>query len=134
MIEKICANKTLLALIIRNAFARPGVNFLTPKQSPLQLGVSLYAKGTELKAHAHKRVPRRIIQTQEILHVAGGKARVDIYSGAKKAATRVLNSGDTILFLCGGHGLKLLSNTKLIEIKQGPYLDKKADKRYVRLK
>ena len=34
----------------------------------------------------------------------------------------VLSAGDFLVFLEGGHSLTMLEKTRLIEVKQGPYL------------
>ena len=39
----------------------------------------------------------------------------------KKIGSAILNSGDTVLLLTGGHGFNLLEDSKIIEVKQGPY-------------
>ena len=33
-----------------------------------------------------------------------------------------MNSGDAIVLMNGGHGFKMLEPSKIIEIKQGPYM------------
>jgi hypothetical protein len=38
--------------------------------------------------------------------------------------SRVLNSGDIILLANSGHGVVMLEESEIIEIKQGPYLEK----------
>lgn len=126
MIEKVGINKELLALIIRKRFEKEGVNFVTPNSYPLQLGASKYKKNGEIKPHFHKSTPKYIKTIHEILYIVYGKLRVDLYDGDRKV-TKILNSGDTIL-LMGAHGFKVLKNTKIIEVKQGPYFDKKTDK------
>ena len=35
----------------------------------------------------------------------------------------VLNKGDVILLAYGGHGLYMLEESEIIEVKQGPYAD-----------
>jgi len=133
MIEKIIVKGTLLALIIRKNFNKEGVNFITSKESPLQLGVSRYAKNTSIACHVHKNWARYIKTTQEIIYIVEGKARVDLFFKNKKVITKILKPKDSIL-LMGAHALKFLTNTKIIEIKQGPYIDKKKDKNYLRIK
>jgi hypothetical protein len=36
--------------------------------------------------------------------------------------------GDTIFFVAGGHGFTMLEDSKIIEVKQGPYFGKDKDK------
>jgi len=46
----------------------------------------------------------------------------------KKVGSAILNSGDTILLLRGGHGFNILEDSKIIEVKQGPYYGVEEDK------
>lgn len=131
MIERITADNILLALIIRKNFNKKGGNFVTVQENPLQLGIFKYNPGEIIRPHLHKRLNRCIKTTQEILYIVRGKVKVDLFFKNKKVATKILKNGDTILLANGGHGFKFLSETKLIEIKQGPYIDKKTDKQYL---
>jgi len=56
--------------------------------------------------------------------------QVNIYDlELEKINEVILNSGDAILLISGGHGIKTLQNTKFLEFKQGPY-DKSKDKEH----
>ena len=132
MIERIAAGNNLLALVVRGEGKRMGANFVTSKKSPLQLGISKYRKKHAILPHVHNKPLRHIRTTQEIIYIVKGKIKVDLYYKDKKVATKILKSGDLIL-LIGAHGFKFLSDTKIIEVKQGPYVDKKTDKRYLRV-
>jgi mannose-6-phosphate isomerase-like protein (cupin superfamily) len=35
--------------------------------------------------------------------------------------SRILNAGDLILLIRGGHGFKVLEDLEMFEVKQGPY-------------
>lgn len=130
-IEKIISNGELLAVIIRKNFKPKEVEFITSKDSPLQVGVQFRKKGLELKPHMHKKRKRTINETLEILHIDEGKVKMDIYNaGGKKVASKILNSGDTVLAI-SGHGFKILKNTRIMEIKQGPYVSVEVDKKWL---
>lgn len=49
----------------------------------------------------------------------------------KKIRAVELLTGDTIFLVDGGHGFEMLEDTKIIEVKQGPYLGKDEDKRMI---
>jgi hypothetical protein len=54
--------------------------------------------------------------------VKKGKLRVDLYSDAREYRdSRVLEGGDVILLVSGGHGFEVLEDVEMIEVKQGPY-------------
>ena len=52
-------------------------------------------------------------------------------SGGKKIGRTVLESGDTILLLSGGHGFNILEDSKMIEVKQGSYYGVEKDKEHL---
>lgn len=133
MIEKIIENKKLLAVIVRRRFNRKGVNFITDRNSPLQLGISNYKNNIEIKAHIHRSPSRYIRTTQEFLYIIRGRIRIDLFYKNKRVVTKILSSGDSIL-LMSGHRINFLAPTKILEIKQGPYVGKKFDKRYLKVK
>jgi hypothetical protein len=57
-----------------------------------------------------------------VLFIKSGKVRVDFYSTEQEYITsRILYKGDVILLANGGHGFKMLEQSEIIEVKQGPY-------------
>ncbi|MFX0195867.1 MAG: hypothetical protein ACFFCW_07080 [Candidatus Hodarchaeota archaeon] len=132
MIEKITANEEIIAIVTRAGFNPKGVNFLTPENFPLQMAVSSYKKGGILKAHSHPQKNRIIIDAQEMVHIQTGKVELYLFdANGKLIRTLVLEKGDTVFFAAGGHGWKTLEDTKIIEVKQGPYFGLKQDKTYI---
>lgn len=129
MIERVEYHGELLALIIRCEFSPVGVNFLTKEDNYLQVGVFEHDKGKMIKPHYHKEITRSINITQEVLHLEYGKIEAFFFSGSKEVAKSVLFSGDTIILINGGHGFKVLEDTKMIEVKQGPYISPEKDKK-----
>jgi hypothetical protein len=130
--EKITHNGEVYAIIVRGNIKVEGVEFFTPKEYPFQLGVHLREPGLELKPHSHKEKRRIVEISQEMLHICEGKVEVNFYDENKKQfATSILNSGDTILFVRGGHGFKILEKTRIIEVKQGPYEGLEKDKEMI---
>jgi hypothetical protein len=112
----------LFALVIRREFSRPGPNFFTPGEFSQQLGLLVHPKGRVVKRHRHKLVKREIFRTQEVLVLLKGKIRVELYDDERaKLKTVILKSGDSILLAQGGHKVTVLSHSKIIEVKQGPY-------------
>ncbi len=48
--------------------------------------------------------------------------RVDFYdAGQAYLESRILQAGDVILLVSGGHGFEVLEELDMIEVKQGPY-------------
>ncbi len=129
MIEKIEGQDKVFALILRQNYEPEGVNFITSEDNPLQLGILKHRQGTKIKPHIHKNFRKTIEQVQEILHIEYGRVEADFYNeGGKRVASSILHPGDTILLLSGGHGFKILEDSKIIEVKQGPYYGAEEDK------
>lgn len=121
----------LLAIIIYSSFHfELGTIFFTPADLPQQLASISHPAGYEIPPHIHYQVPREIRRTQEVLFVRNGRVRVVIYNAAHNfVAQRELTSGDIIALVAGGHGLTILEDAQIIEVKQGPYLGRDRDKR-----
>lgn len=121
-----------LAVILRASERKDGIHFVSEPGYPLQLGVSCYHEGDAVKAHAH--LPREITihQVQEVLHIDSGRVTIDLYDGSRRlSGSVVLAAGDTILLVSGGHGLRFLEETRIVEVKQGPYAGRDLDKREI---
>jgi hypothetical protein len=123
------ADGKTIAIIVRAGFEKDGANFLSQEEYPLQLGISRYKKGSEIRPHRHLHKKMVVDKIQEVVHFESGKAIVHLYdlNGTKLKSIELL-MGDTIFFVDGGHGFTMLEDTKLIEVKQGPYLGKDKDK------
>ena len=122
----------LLAFVIRNNFKGAKYNFPTEKNNPLQVGVNFYNKGDIVKAHYHNDHKRVIEKTQEFVFVASGKVKFIVYTNNGELVNEVtLITGEAILFVEGGHKWEMMEKTKIIEIKQGPYISVEEDKTYI---
>lgn len=119
------------ALVLRaNATSEDKYNFLTSPESPLQLGMNFYEAGDTVKAHYH--LPRRLETTQinEFILIGEGSTTLTLFGVDDQApfTELVLEKGDMVLLLAGGHALKMRERTKIVEVKQGPYDGKSKDK------
>jgi mannose-6-phosphate isomerase-like protein (cupin superfamily) len=122
MIDTILHDGAIIALIIKNVPAEPGVHFLTPDTFSQQLAVMSHPVGKIITPHFHNKVTRDIQLTQEVLVIRKGRLRVDFFStGCVYLESRILLPGETILLASGGHGFEVLEHLEMIEIKQGPY-------------
>lgn len=129
MIEKITHKNKVFAMIIRKNIESESTKFFTPEDYPLQVGILKHGRGVILKPHVHRMSKKLITATQEVLYIERGKVEASFYThGGKKIATKILNQGDILFLVDGGHGFKMLEDTKIIEVKQGPYNDVKTDK------
>jgi len=125
MIEKI-GN---IAIIVRKGYGKPGINFITPEENPLQFSILNHPKGHTINAHIHKDKERLINKVQEVLYVEKGILDVSLYDNSGQlVCARNLHEGDTIILTGGGHGFYFPVDTRIIYIKQGPYYGKSEDK------
>ncbi|MDB5037078.1 MAG: conserved hypothetical cytosolic protein [Bacteriovoracaceae bacterium] len=112
----------LLAIIVRANFSKDGIHFFTPNELSQQLAYMKHPVGKVIAPHVHNPVVREVQYTQETLFLRSGKLRVDFYSEEKKyLRSEVLEAGDVILLICGGHGFEVLEEVQMFEVKQGPY-------------
>lgn len=112
-----------LSYIIRSSFLPEKTTFITPPEYKQQVGYIVYPKGGEVTQHTHKPIKRQLIGTSEVLLIKSGRCLMDIYNDDHKLiATRELYTGDLMIMVGGGHGFRMLEETVLLEIKQGPYI------------
>lgn len=121
-VEIIKKRDVTLGIIVRNEYRQEGVSFITPNELSQQVAYMRHPDGKVIDAHVHNMVHRNVVLTQEVLFIKKGKLRVDFYDDYKDyIQSVVLQAGDTILLVSGGHGFKVLEEVEMIEVKQGPY-------------
>lgn len=117
-----------LSYVIRCMYLPDQTTFLTPPEYKQQVGYIVYHTGGEVARHTHRALPRQLVGTSEVIIVKAGRCLLDVYSDEHElVATRELGPGDLMLMVGGGHGFRMLEDTVLLEVKQGPYtgLDEK---------
>lgn len=113
---------TLLAMIVSHRFHSSGIHFFTPGEFSQQLAYMRHPAGKQIEPHMHNPVRREVHYTQEVLLIKKGRLRVDFYDhGRNYLESRILEAGDVILLIEGGHGFEVLEEVEMIEVKQGPY-------------
>lgn len=121
-VEQIEWEGEIIAVIVPGDVQSDGVKFFTPSSFSQQLGLLVHPKGATVRPHFHNLIAREVVVTQEVLYVQQGKIEVDLYNGSGlRIATRILSEGDTIVLAGGGHGIRILEDSRIIEVKQGPY-------------
>lgn len=122
MVEKVVKNGILLAIVIRRNYTNEGIEFFTDDSFSQQLGYMKRPKNYTIRPHKHLEVKREVTQTQEVLFIKSGRVRIDLYGDNENLHSSLeLEKGDLILLASGGHGLTMLEQTEIIEVKQGPY-------------
>jgi len=131
MLEIIKNHENIFAIILRDNYKSEGISFFTPNDFSQQLGYMNRPKGYEIPPHIHNKVVRNVEFTNEVLLIKSGKVRVDFYDENKNYfQSEILNKGDVILLVKGGHGFEMIEKSEIIEIKQGPYVDDKDKARF----
>ena len=122
LVEKIYFNEVPLAYIIRGQLIPDKTTFLTPSEFNQQVGFVVYPAGGVIPRHIHRPLERHLVGTSEVLVVRQGRCEIDIYNDdCQLVTTRELRKGDIMLMIGGGHGFRVLEDTVLLEVKQGPY-------------
>ena len=122
MIEYIKEGSLLLGIIIRAEYKSDNIVFFTDDNSSQQLGYMQRPKDYNILPHRHNLVQREVHLTQEVLYIKSGLVRVDFYNNDQHyLESRILRKGDVILLSEGGHGFKMMEQSEIIEVKQGPY-------------
>ncbi len=132
MVESITYHNQLLALIVSHRFNEPGIHFFTPNELSQQLAYMGHPVGKVIQPHVHNPVSREVQYTQEVLFIKKGKLRVDFYNNQQQyLESRILEAGDVILLVTGGHGFEVLEEIEMIEVKQGPYVGDQDKTRFI---
>ena len=123
-IHRVCAeDETLLAYIIRAGFSSDITSFITPPEHNFQVGFVVHPQGGEIQSHFHRSIDRHVPNTSEVLVVRQGRCEIDVFDDHKRIVeTLQLAPGDVMVMVAGGHGFRMLEDTVLLEIKQGPYI------------
>ncbi len=131
MLKELKHDGKIIAIIFKTNYElKEGHNFLTDSKESLQVNVINEREGYVIQNHIHNSVKREIVDTQEMLYVERGKMKVKFMAeNGVKIDEEILNQGDLVVLLRGGHGFEFLRDSKIIYVKQGPYVGKEVDKR-----
>lgn len=112
-----------IALITRSQHRITNLQFFTPEENPLQVGIHHKNGGVKVAPHVHTTKPTTISEVHEVFFVIKGKIRLTMYSQytGEKIRSVILKTGDSAVHMGEGHGLDFLQETTLFEVKQGPY-------------
>ena len=123
VIENITQAGRVLAIIVRGEFTPSSTTFLTSPELEQQLGFVVHPAGVRIPRHVHRPEQRQLSGTTEVLVGVKGSCEIELFDNEQTpVATRQLKKGDVILLASGGHGFRMLEDTILLEIKQGPYM------------
>lgn len=131
--QEIRDRESLLAIVKRKNEWAEGLDFFTPPDLGVQASTWKYPAQKQLRAHKHRVYSRSTDRTQEVVYVVKGAMEAQIYSEDGVVVTElILEEGDLLVVLNGGHGYRTLcDDTRILEVKNGPFTSVELDKEYV---
>jgi hypothetical protein len=121
-LQTIRDGENVIAILIPRDLPVEGARFISPADYPFQVGVLTHRAGAALQAHSHAKIKIETDIFQEILILQSGRMEVDLYGLDNRFLSSViLEPGDAILLVDGGHGVRMLADSRILEVKQGPY-------------
>jgi hypothetical protein len=128
--KEIVKDGLLLARHIMLGDFKEGLAFYSQDEEFLQVGSWRYNNGQRLRAHSHNVVPREINRTNEVVIVLQGAMASRIFDERHEyVETVTVKKGEILILLNGGHDYTILEDdTRILEIKNGPFLGRDVDK------
>ena len=121
-IEHIDHEGTTIAIIVSHKYNEAGIHFFTRDDFSQQLGYLKHPGGKVIEPHVHNSVTREVYYTNEVLFIRKGKIRVVFYDAEQRyLKSRLLEAGDVVLLISGGHGFEVIDDVEIFEVKQGPF-------------
>ena len=134
-IKNIIYNDELYSSIFDLNNISEGLDFLTNDESFIQVGTWKYEKGKILDAHYHNTFERKSFITQEVVLVLEGSIICNLYTkDGNFIATEEINQNQLIIQYEGVHEYEINEDTKVLEIKNGPYLGPEKDRTRVNVR
>lgn len=128
-VKKIDIEGINFGFIIYKNYESDKTSFLTKQELPLQFAFMNFKKGTEIKAHIHNKYSREIFETNEVLIIKKGSLKVNFFNLTRNLIHfEVLNEGDIIFLIEGGHSFEMMEDCEFFEVKNGPYYSPEIDK------
>ena len=116
------SNSRLRALVIPASYSVQGIEFLTASDQSQQMGIMRRPEGYRVDPHEHKVQSRIITDTNEVLFVRSGLIEIELFNENHEVTDRFeLGPGDAVLLGAGGHGVRFMVESEVLEVKQGPY-------------
>lgn len=122
MILRIQNEDILFAIIVKKDYNKEGNTFFTDSEFPLQMAFISKSKNYITDRHLHPEFERIITQRAEFIYVRTGLIYIKFYDNNKKFLKGYcIEEGDSVLILEGGHSIEFLKDSKIIELRLGPY-------------
>ncbi len=124
-------NNNLLAVLVKQNSSTKDKDFHTEHSSELQIATFNLKKDNNIQRHFHEKQERKVYSTSEVIILQSGKMKITIYdSDLNKVEDFLVEPGDIVALVDGGHEIEILEDSNFIEVKQGPYFEEKDKKRF----
>ena len=134
-IKNIIHNDELYSRIFDLNNISEGLDFLTNDDSFVQVGTWKYEKGKILDAHYHNTFERKSYITQEVVLVLEGTIICNLYTtDGEFIASEEIKQNQLIIQFQGIHEYEIMDNSKVLEIKNGPYFGPDKDRTRVNIR
>ena len=111
---------------------KDGTEWFGSQHESLQASRMKYLADKSFRIHHHILNPRTIKRTQESFVVIQGKIAVDVYDNkANLLGTLEAGTGEAIFVYRGGHGVRILEDCIVYEIKAGSFSYVSEDKEFL---
>ena len=131
MIEHIEILGKKFAIIIPADYEKNGIEFHSDPNDSLQIGSMMWKSGHHIQGHKHLSHPRSVEFSNEAIFITKGKVKINFLDDLGETISfRILETGDVVLLLDGGHSFDIIEDARMIEVKQGPYVGESDKLRY----
>jgi hypothetical protein len=128
-IKHILHEGELYASIFDTSNISEGLDFLTSDSSFIQVGTWNYKKNKTLDAHFHNYFERSAQRTQEVVYVIEGSIKCNLFKeDTTFIETVIIDSGMLIVQYQGVHEYEIVEDSKVLEVKNGPYFGPEKDR------
>ena len=128
-IKHILHEGELYASIFDTSNISEGLDFLTSDSSFIQVGTWNYKKNKTLDAHFHNYFERSVQRTQEVVYVIEGSIKCNLCKeDTTFIETVIIDSGMLIVQYQGVHEYEIVEDSKVLEVKNGPYFGPEKDR------
>ena len=123
----------LLVRVISGKDWPSGIQFYTEDDHFIQVATMNYEENHHMKAHRHNVYERTVMRTNEVFVIIDGRVGATVYDDNGEVMEHVLLSkGDIAIFFAGGHAFDVIDDdTRIIEIKNGPFFGVEKDKTFI---
>lgn len=131
LVEKIEYNGDLLAIIIRREYEPEGLEFFSEPHFGQQIAMMKHSAGHKISRHVHLSSLKQVNGVVETLLVLEGLIEAEFYNKNRElVGTFPLKTGDIAYLISGGHGFRMIEDSKIFEVKQGPYSEQEDKEKF----